>query len=353
MHEPSFELFLDVLLKRGKVNRVPMWELFVDAEVVSAILGRPFVRPRDGGNLEDYVDGLIEFQLTMGYDYLPVFLEPKLPRNNILTGDDTAALAKVKRTWVDEHTGTIVNREQFETYPWPSPEDVDYSLLEAAGSKLPDGMKIMVWTSGVLEFVQWLMGYENMALAVYDDPDIIDDLFGKIGDILSDIFRQASTHADVGLLAMGDDMGFNSGTLFSPDFLRKYVFPRQKRCVDHGHNRGIPFILHSCGNLETIMDDIIDFVGVDGKHSFEDKVIPIEDAIRKYGDRVTLVGGVDVDFMCRKPLDDIRARVRALLENSSPEGGYIMGSGNSIANYIPLESYRALVDETARFRFAS
>ena len=47
--------------------------------------------------------------------------------------------------------------------------------------------------------------------------------------------------------------------------------------------------LHSCGNLAGIMDELIDEVKIDGKHSFEDAIIPAEEFQRKYGDRVTVL----------------------------------------------------------------
>ena len=65
------------------------------------------------------VDRMLEFQLKMGYDYLPVFIEPNLPRDNFLFGADTADLTKGQRSWVDEHRGAITSMDQFEIYPWP------------------------------------------------------------------------------------------------------------------------------------------------------------------------------------------------------------------------------------------
>ena len=97
------------------------------------------------------------------------------------------------------------------------------------------------------------------------------------------------------------------------------------------------------------MDDIIDYVGIDAKHSFEDIIQPVEDARKQYGERITIVGGIDVDFLSRRTEEEIRKRVRSILQECVPSGGYIMGSGNSIANYIPVVNYIAMMDETAKF----
>jgi uroporphyrinogen decarboxylase len=66
---------------------------------------------------------------------------------------------------------------------------------------------------------------------------------------------------------------------------------------------------------------------------------------RKYGKRLSLLGGIDVDFLCRSDEKAIRERVRRTLDVCQPGGGYCLGTGNSVTNYIPLDSYLAMVDE--------
>lgn len=73
-----------------------------------------------------------------------------------------------------------------------------------------------------------------------------------------------------GAVVVGDDMGYKSGPMISPEFLKRYVFHWQKRCVDYVHEHGKPLIPHSCGNLGLIVDDLIDYLGIDAKHSCED-----------------------------------------------------------------------------------
>ena len=64
-----------------------------------------------------------------------------------------------------------------------------------------------------------------------------------------------------------------------------------------------------------------------------------------YGQRVGLLGGIDVDFLCRENERAIRKRVRNTLDTCMPGGGYCLGTGNSVANYIPLNHYLTMLDE--------
>jgi uroporphyrinogen decarboxylase len=144
-------------------------------------------------------------------------------------------------------------------------------------------------------------------------------------------------------------MGFRGGPLISPDDLREFVLPGHKLMAELSHRAGRPYLLHSCGNLDLIMEDLITEVGIDARHSFEDTIEDVVTAKRRYGDRIAILGGIDVDFLCRSSEQDIRSRVRTTLDECLPGGGYCLGSGNSIANYIPVDNYLAMLDEGRKY----
>lgn len=97
-----------------------------------------------------------------------------------------------------------------------------------------------------------------------------------------------------------------------------------------------------------MLDDIIDYCKIDAKHSFEDQILPVTEAKVKYGDRISLLGGIDVDFLCRANEDEVRTRTRQTLEKCMANGGYALGTGNSVANYIPVNNFLAMLDEGAK-----
>jgi uroporphyrinogen decarboxylase len=154
----------------------------------------------------------------------------------------------------------------------------------------------------------------------------------------------------VGGLFVGDDMGFKTATMIAPEHLRQYIFPYHKHLAEMAHGHDKLYILHACGNLEDVMDELIDDVGIDAKHSFEDVIMPVTSFKAKYGSRLALVGGIDVDFLCRASEHEVRTRVRETLDACMPSGGYVLGTGNSVANYIPVANFLAMVDEGRRWR---
>jgi uroporphyrinogen decarboxylase len=148
----------------------------------------------------------------------------------------------------------------------------------------------------------------------------------------------------IGGVFMGDDLGFATATIISPKIICEQFLPQTKKIVDLVHEAGKLFVFHSCGNLEMIMDDII-AIGVDGKHSFEDKIMPVEEAYQRWSDRVGIFGGVDMHLLTVGTEEEVRKRTREILDVCGRDGRYMLGTGNSAANYIPLRNYLAMLDE--------
>ncbi len=355
--DPDYSRLLQALRRQGDPDDVRFLELFADREVIAAALGEPAISGEmeraDREALEWALDQKIRFWHRLGYDAFWQGAILEFPDMLLLESDDTASLPRDKRNWVDEKAGMITNWEEFERYPWPRTADADLYPMEYVARHLPEGMAIVASIGGVLEPVMWLMGYETFALAIYDQPELVQAMFDKIADILVPLARTLVQMDRLVALWMGDDMGFKTGTMIAPDHLRQFVFPIQKQHARIAHDQGIPFLLHSCGNLEAVMDDLIDDVGIDARHSFEDVFEPVESFAARYGDRIAVIGGVDVDLLVRGTEEQVRARTREILAASAPGGGYVLGSGNSIANYVPLESFLAMVDEGWRYRAGS
>ena len=140
-------------------------------------------------------------------------------------------------------------------------------------------------------------------------------------------------------------MGFKTATLIDPKFLRKYIFPWNKKMAQLAHDNDLLYFLHSCGNIESLMEDLIEDVKIDAKHSFEDEIMPVTQFKGKYGKRIAILGGVDVDKLCRLGETELRAYVRNIIDTCMQGGGYALGSGNSVTNYIPLENFFIMLDE--------
>jgi uroporphyrinogen decarboxylase len=115
------------------------------------------------------------------------------------------------------------------------------------------------------------------------------------------------------------------------------------------HAADRPYLMHSCGSLAVVREDLIRDVKIDGKHSFEDAIESVIDSNRIYGHHAALPGRIDVDFLCRATEDEVRARVRRTLDACMFGGGHCLGTGNMLTNYIPLANYIGMLDEGRKF----
>jgi uroporphyrinogen decarboxylase len=262
---------------------------------------------------------------------------------------DTASSSTGDREWVSEGEGVIRNRADFERYPWPSPGDIRFAQAEAALEALPDGMGAIGFSGGVLEWATGLTGLTHFSLMLYDEPELVRDVVDRVGQLVYEAL-DVFCHTDrVIAVWLGDDMGFKTATLIDPNHLREYVLPWHARYARMAHDAGRLFLLHSCGHVEAVMPDLIDHVGIDAKHSFEDAVVPVEEFTRRWGARVAVLGGVDVDLLSRGTPEQIRQRTMRILEACAPSGGYACGSGNSVTNYVPPDNYLAMIETVHRF----
>jgi uroporphyrinogen decarboxylase len=240
--------------------------------------------------------------------------------------------------------GTIEDKQTFDKYIWPKPEDGDYKELDLLAKHLPKGMKIILCgPGGVLENVIMLTGFENLCYMKAEQPELVYDIFEQVGTRLAEFYRYAAKHESVGALISNDDWGYKSQTMLSTRDMRKYVFPWHKQIVENIHKAGKPAILHSCGCLDKVMGDIINDMKYDGKHSYEDNIQPVEEAYEQYGKEIAILGGIDVDFICRHTPDEIYKRSKLMLERVNNRGSYALGTGNSVPEYIPNNNFYAMI----------
>jgi len=351
---PDWEGLRDSIMGTGTPSRVHHIELFLDREVQDAIAERYGVL--EGLNPNDPFYDLqrqIAVQRFLGYDFVRYGVDDfDMPLNRMET-EDTADLKRAGgRRYMNEHRGPITNWEEFEAYPWPDPTQVSTRSLEWFEKNLPDDMCI-IGSGGFAHFAEyltWLMGYESLCYALYDQRDLVEAITERLLGIYRVILGRILEFDRVKIVWGSDDMGFRSGTLIAPDDAREFYLPGHKLMAQMAHDAGRPYLLHACGNLREIMEDLIEDVGIDAKHSFEDTIEDVCETHQQYSDRIAMLGGIDVDFLCRADEAAIRARVRRTLGDCMPRGRYVLGSGNSIANYIPLDHYMAMMDEGRNYR---
>jgi uroporphyrinogen decarboxylase len=349
---PDAAAYEACIMRKGTPKRPHLVEFFLDNEIQQEIITRFDISAGiPASDPHHYEKTEIALQRFLGYDFAHSDVKGQGFEAKWANAADTAGLSRsAGRNFVDETRGPVATREEFDKYRWPSTTDFDTRSLEWLDKNLPDDMCITCGNSGhILEDVTFLMGYETLCEALYEDLELVKDITKKVSDYYIAIARVAVQFKRVRIVFSSDDMGFRTGPLVGPDTLRDLFLPAHKKIAEIVHSAGKIYFLHSCGKLDTIMENLVSDVRIDAKHSFEDNIEDICDAKKKYGSRIALLGGVDVDLLCRAPEPVIRERVRTILKGCLPGGGFALGTGNTVANYIPVDNYLAMVDEARNY----
>ncbi len=344
--QPDYHYMLDVMANR-RPARLPIYEHLINQPIFEQVLGLQFadLYNGDASDLRQYFTHYTRFWREMTYDTVSyeVCITEILPGPGAIKGG----------------VGPIQSRADFDHYPWDELEARYWAVAEkrftALGECMPEGMKAVGGVgNGVFEISEDLVGFECLAYMQADDPQLFADLYQRIGDLMGTIWHRflAQFGPIFAVCRMGDDLGYKTRTLTSPRNIRQFVLPQYQRVISQIRQAGYPFLWHSCGNIFAIMDEVI-ALGINGKHSNEDVIAPFEKWIERYGGRIGLLGGIDVDILCRADPAEIgqlvyeRGRKYRQLAQ-----GYALGSGNSIPEYVPIPGYLAMIEAAQRIRAA-
>jgi len=334
---PDIEQFKKTL-KRQKAEYIPICELGIHQTVKEKLLGKPINSLKDD----------IQFWHKAGYDYIK--LQPKADFNPSKIGLSDKKSFKEDGTlsydWASEGKGVISSWEDFNKFKFPESNSFGYTNFEQVKMLLPDGMGVIGQYGDIFTMTWEMMGFETFSMALFENPALILELNDKLGNLVLSMFEYFAQSDVVDVLWYSDDIAFTNGLLMSPDVLRKYIFPWIKKIGDLAKLYNKPFIYHTDGILYDVFEDIIES-GVDAIHPIEPKAMKIKDVKEQYGDRLCLIGHVDVDLLCRGTRDQVRAKVKQNIDEAGFNGGYCVGSGNSIPDYINFENYVAM-NEAAR-----
>ena len=339
--KPDFERVKTALLG-GQPDRVPLAELKMDTPVMEAFMGKP---------VKDLKDE-VEFWASAGYDFIR--FRPKFDFQHQAAKANVANYSlygnhKEERKWAAEKEGVITNTDDFDNFPWPRPEDIDYSRLEEVKEYLPKGMKVITGVSGIWEAVWMLFGFESFSYALSENPELVEKMFNKTGEILYGIFERSSAFESVGAMWYTDDIAYTEGLMVSPSVYRRHLFPWMRKMADVCRKRKLPLLFHSDGRLWDVMDDLVE-IGVQALHPIEPKGMDIIEVKKRYGKKLCLIGNIDLSYtLTRGSTEEVEAEVKQKLKDIAPGGGYCLGSSNSITSYVKIENYRAMLNAALKY----
>ena len=242
---------------------------------------------------------------------------------------------------VKDRAGWNEYKKRLDPYtPERWPEDWEAFVAKINNQDAP-AMFLFEGFFGVLR--EWT-GLENLLYMFYDDPKLVEDMMDQVLYLNMELAKRAFKDLRIDCVRFWEDMAYKSGTLISPDMIRKFMLPRYKQITDFLHSRGID-ILHadSDGNVNELIPLWLE-VGINFPWPLE--VAAGVDAValrKKYGKNIILSGNIDKRVFI-KGKEAIREEVMSKVPFLAETGGYFPCLDHVVPPDVSLENFRYYIN---------
>ena len=280
----------------------------------------------------------------------------------VYTGPEThdgADIFGCKYKWVQYATGRYNEcvyhplagyasvEEVEEHYIWPGVDLYDFSRV--AGEARLNAEEPLA-AGGWEPFLQYknLRGEEQGYIDLIENPELCRYIMDKLFQFHYEITRRVLDAADgkVLLTNCSEDLGGQTGLLYSPAHIREFFLPLHKQMIDMQHSYGAYVQWHTDGAARDILPDLAG-LGIDVLDPVQWRCpgMEREGLMRDFGDRLVFHGGIDNQWTLPfGAAEDVREEVRRNFAIFGEHGGYVMGPCHNIQPVGPVENVIAMYE---------
>ena len=239
--------------------------------------------------------------------------------------------------------GEVLSEPNFNNYEFPDPLDERcYSIINDRIESNPDCFRIYNMNLSLYERAWTLRGVENLLMDFCENPEFLHELLNKITDYNIAQIKKASEY-DIDAFHFGDDWGQQNSLIMGYRLWKKFIYPCLKRMYSAVKDTGKYVLIHSCGDVDELFDDLID-IGVDCFNPFQPEAMDCKALYAKYRDRLTFWGGVSTQHTLPfGSVEDVIKETSEFLEMGR-QGSYILAPGHAIEGDVPLENMLAFIE---------
>lgn len=188
-----------------------------------------------------------------------------------------------------------------------------------------------------------LAGMPEVLMAMVMNPEGVHKLFGMITDYNCKVLDIVLEY-DLDGFYFGDDWGQQKGLIMGPDYWRQFIKPHMKRMYDKVKSKGLFVLQHSCGDVESIFDDLIE-IGLDCYQTFQPEIYDIVKVKEIYGDRLAFWGGISTQQLLPKASPEVvKEETARIMKIMSKNGGYIAAPTHALEFDVPSENILAMFE---------
>jgi len=339
---------------RGEpTDRVPNFEILIEDQHVEKLLGRPA-----GNTLGVGGDPAKGSEAAEG-------VRPMCPEDYLelcrLIGQDVIVLENlwtpIKRrepdgsitTWSDR---SFKSREDLNRIVWPDEGDLEARLCyirEYVEAARDTGIGVMFLCGCIFQTLyEFVIGLNDCMVMTVEEPELFDELMARSADYFAELVRRAITEG-VDIMFLADDFAYNKGLFVEPTRFMRLWRPHFDRIFEPARSAGTPILFHSDGRIDDAVEMLLE-MGADCLNPMDPSGVDYRDYKRRYGDRVSLSGNIDITWpLVKGTPQDVERDVKEHMDVLKPGGRWIAGSSHSIVNYIPHENFVAMINAIHKY----
>lgn len=239
----------------------------------------------------------------------------------------------------------LSSSQDLQAFPWPDPHAP--GLLDGARQAIAQyGQEYFIAPNfgfALFERAWSLRGFEQFFMDIALDPGFAGELLDRITEIqLVLIHRFIELGVDGGYF--GDDYGAQKNLLFSLASWRQLIKPRLARLFAPFRERGLPVILHSDGQIQPILPDLVE-IGLTSLNPVQPEALDHRWLAENFSGQLSFYGGVSTQTVLPygKP-EEVKAAVATCIHDLAPQGtGLLLAPSHRLMTDIPLENVAAML----------
>jgi len=255
---------------------------------------------------------------------------------------------RIKRVFNFERPDRIPTYDLIQSEMYPEDYfDFDIALLgsrdtEASGSKNKFRMLVAI---DPFEDLSCAFGLEGLLEKIAKDPVSVFDEFKKsAAKTIKRLDVALGRDRDIDGIWLWSDMAYKNGLFFSTPFYKNSLFPLHKEICSFSASKGLPVIMHSDGNLNSIMPLLVE-AGFSGLHPAESSAgMDLEDLKTKYKNKIVFMGNFKLDLLRHDNIEELVSTFKGRLDIAVEGGGYIFGFESPISSDIDIDKYKLVLD---------
>lgn len=252
---------------------------------------------------------------------------------------------------IDLTLARLTTMDQVREYPWPSPDDYDYSTIPDQIERVRD-YAVCIGGAGLPDIINSVgrgRGMEQVLVDIASEDEVGIAIIDKRVDYYYEMSRRSleAGQGRIDILCVGEDLGSQKGPTMSPACFDSFFRPRIEKFFKLAHDYGALVMMHSCGSTRLLQPRLID-MGLDILDAVQPEPVGMDplELKREFGDRLTYCGMISTQqTLPHGTVEECRAEARHRIDVIGKGGGYIFAPAHCIQPDTPIENVLAIYEE--------